>query len=194
MPYFARFRSNVQLQVIAIEVLEELMRRDLLEISVWIVNLRMLVSSRPSEVYATGSNTVSSTEFLNAHLGLPATDHSGPGVTIRLKQGYKIGTDKEEEQVRTTFEATLDAPSAPTIRRYSPVPARKPFLFNLVVDEIRMFVAACAAVTMGNGLTWIIGAFASTTTAKDWGVILGIVAFGAVCVFTIPDRSVRHVR
>ncbi len=117
MGYLARFRSNVQLQSTALEVLQELNRRELLAVEMWNTSLRAGVHSRPAEIYVSGSRSIPAHEMLNAQLGLPTSDLSGPGITIRLRGAYRMGSDKEEKAAAEKLARALDQPEVRAVNR-----------------------------------------------------------------------------
>lgn len=194
MIYLARFRSNVQLQATAIEVLEELIRRDLLQIDLWIVNLGVNLTCAASEVYVTGSRSVSSGELFNAMIGEWTSDLSGPGVTIKLKGGYRLGSLKHEEEIRAQLAGA--APGPPT-RRSTSRPyvgrPRKRWSLDPLITGFSIFIAVCSSITIGHGATWIVSIFAPENYANNMGGVVGLITFALICIFLIPDKSVRYV-
>ena len=64
MSILVRLKSDAKLQVEALDVIDELIRRDLLRIDVLISNVSAVLSCRPSEVYVTGGGSATSREVI----------------------------------------------------------------------------------------------------------------------------------
>ena len=190
-----RFRSNAAVQAKALEAIEELITRDLLEISIWIVNPGVQMSCRPREVFVTGGEQLSSRELLNARLGLPASDFSGPGITIRLRGGYRLGTEQEEGRAYEQMEKALEPSSVgQTVRLYQEAPKRRGEWRPIIKEASTIGVAACTALTIARLSYWIISQLFSTDTVIFPSLLVGITTFVAVYMLAMPDSFVRYVK
>ena len=101
MGALTRFKSNEKLQAEALDILNELIRRDLLEVSVLITSPPCIVTSRPTEAYVAGSQSLSGTDLLRAQVTgkMPKNNKAaGPGIALRLREQFRFGSQAEEQQ------------------------------------------------------------------------------------------------
>ena len=125
MSILVRLKSDAKLQVEALDVIDELIRRDLLRIDVLISNVPAILSCRPSEVYVTGGGSATSREVFRTHMAgsvAPLPERKpGLGITVILADKLRLSTEDDEVRARraAVSERAADRPpvSAPVCSR-----------------------------------------------------------------------------
>jgi hypothetical protein len=103
MSFLVRFQSNEKLQAEALDILTELIRRDLLTASVNISDPDISLSCNILDAYPTGRGTATKQEILNSYMtGVLPKRKGGPGITLTIGQRFKL-LPQEEAQVRTAL-------------------------------------------------------------------------------------------
>ena len=117
MSILVRLKSDAKLQVEALDVIDELIRRDLLRIDVLISNVPAVLSCRPSEVYVTGGGSATSREVFRAHMAgsvAPLPERKpGLGITVILADKLRLGTEDDEVRARRAAVAERAADRTP---------------------------------------------------------------------------------
>ena len=101
MGVLTRFKSNERLQAEALDILNELIRRDLLIVDVSITSPFCSFESRASEAYVAGSQSLSGTDLFRAQITgeMPKNNkHAGPGIALRLRHQFRFGSQAEEQR------------------------------------------------------------------------------------------------
>ncbi|MEY9575847.1 hypothetical protein ABIE88_003423 [Bradyrhizobium diazoefficiens] len=100
----ARFMSDEKLQAEALDLLAELIRRDLLTASVNITDPSCVVSCAILDAFPTGSRDASQAEILSSYMtGTLPKKKGGPGITLSINQAFRLSVQKEAE-VRAALE------------------------------------------------------------------------------------------
>ena len=117
MSILVRLKSDAKLQVEALDVIDELIRRDLLRIDVLISNVPAILSCRPSEVYVTGGASATSREVFRTHMTgsvAPLPERKpGLGITVILADKLRLGTEDDEVRARRAAVAERAAHRPP---------------------------------------------------------------------------------
>ena len=125
MSILVRLKSDAKLQVEALDVIDELIRRDLLRIDVLISNVPAVLSCRPSEVYITGGGSATSRVVFRTHMmgsvaALPERKR-GLGITVILADTLRLAREARGARARraAVSERAADRPpvSAPVCSR-----------------------------------------------------------------------------
>jgi hypothetical protein len=100
--YEAR-KSNENLQSDALDILTEMIRRNLLTASVNISDPDCSLSCNILDAYPTGSRDATMQEVLNSYMtGVLPKRKGGPGITLTIGQRFKL-LPQEEAQIRATM-------------------------------------------------------------------------------------------
>jgi len=98
MSVLTRFKSDEKLQAEALDILSELIKRDLLRVDVRISDPSMVLACRPAEVYVTGDRSATVDEILRWYgAGVPPKGRRGPGITISLAGELRLTPDQEAQ-------------------------------------------------------------------------------------------------
>ena len=86
-----RFKSNEKLQAETLDILTELIRRDLLTTSVSISDPDCVLSCNILDAYPTGSRSATMREVLNSYMtGVLPKRKGGPGITLTIDQRFRL--------------------------------------------------------------------------------------------------------
>ena len=102
MGILTRFKSNEKLQAEALDILNELIKRDLLTVDVLIEVPPCIVTVKPGEAYITGSRSLSGFNLFRARITgeMPKKNsNAGPGICLNLRDKFRFGTVAEEKHV-----------------------------------------------------------------------------------------------
>jgi hypothetical protein len=95
-----RFKSNEKLQAEALDILTEMIRRNLLTASVYIADPACFLSCDIIDAYPTGSRDATRKEILNSYMtGVIPKRKGGPGITLTINQEFRL-PPKDEGEVR----------------------------------------------------------------------------------------------
>lgn len=116
MSLLTRFKSDEKLQAEALDILTEIIRRDLLTVSASITDPPISLSCRVREAIIAGSRSAAQKEITTQTLtGEPVKKKGGPGIELLLSQVFRLPPD-EEAQVRASLARTkLDGELPETI-------------------------------------------------------------------------------
>jgi hypothetical protein len=96
-----RFKSNEKLQSEALDILTEMIRRDLLTVTVWITDPSISLSCRVREAIVAGSRSRTQNEIISELLtGQVIKKKGGPGIELLLGESFRLRTDDEAQRVR----------------------------------------------------------------------------------------------
>lgn len=96
MGILTRFRSDERLQADALDILSELIKRDLLRIDVRLSDPPAILGCRPADVYVTGERSATSEDILRWHAtGKRPNRLRGPGIRISLADELRPTPDQE---------------------------------------------------------------------------------------------------
>ena len=86
-----RFKSNEKLQAETLDILTELIRRDLLTTSVSISDPDCVLSCNILDAYPTGSRSATMREVLNSYMtGVLPKRKGGPGITLTIDRRFRL--------------------------------------------------------------------------------------------------------
>jgi hypothetical protein len=95
-----RFKSNEKLQAEALDILTEMIRRELLTVSVWISDPSIHLSCPVREAIVAGSRSTTQKEIMIELItGQPIKKKGGPGIDLLINEQFRLPTD-QEAQVR----------------------------------------------------------------------------------------------
>lgn len=110
MSILTKFKSNEKLQAEALDILNELIRRELLIVDVSITSPLCIFQSRAAEAYVAGSQSLSGTDLFRAQITgeMPKKNkHVGPGIALRLRHQFRFGSAAEEKRATDAMGQTL---------------------------------------------------------------------------------------
>ena len=98
MGLLTRFKSNEKLQTEALDILAEMIRRDLLTASVHISDPPCSLSCNILDAYPTGSRDATAQEVLNSYMtGVLPKRKGGPGITLTINQQFRLPPQAEAD-------------------------------------------------------------------------------------------------
>jgi hypothetical protein len=98
-----RFKSDEKLQAEALDILTEMIRRNLLTVSAFIDDPPVSFSCRVREAIITGSRSATQKEIIRELLtGEPIKRKGGPGIELLLNQNFRLPPE-QEAQVRAAL-------------------------------------------------------------------------------------------
>jgi hypothetical protein len=104
-----RFKSDVKLQADALDILTEMILRNLLTASVHISDPACSLCCNILDAYPTGSRDATRGEILNSYLtGVLPKRKGGPGITLTINQEFRL-PPKSDAEVRAQLAATCSA-------------------------------------------------------------------------------------
>jgi hypothetical protein len=104
------FKSNEKLQAEALDILTEMIRRNLLPASVYISDPACSLSCNILDAHPTGSRDATRKEILNSFMtGVLPKRKGGPGITLTINQEFRL-PPKNEAEVRAQLAASYSAP------------------------------------------------------------------------------------
>jgi hypothetical protein len=96
MSFRVRFKSDEKLQAEALDILTELIRRNLLTASVGIAEPSCSISCNILDAYPTGSRDATRAEILNSYMtGTLPKPKGGPGITLLINQLFRLPVEQE---------------------------------------------------------------------------------------------------
>ena len=91
MGLLTRFKSNEKLQAEALDILTEMIRRNLLTASVYISDPACVFLCNILDVYPAGSRDATRKEILNSYMtGVMPKRKNGPGTTLTINQEFRL--------------------------------------------------------------------------------------------------------
>ena len=109
MGILTRFKSDARLQAEALDILTQMVRRDLLTVSVYITDPSVVLEVPVREAIVARSRTATQKEIVRELLsGEPIKKKRGPGIELLLNRQFRLATDDEARQLRDA----IDAPSS----------------------------------------------------------------------------------
>jgi hypothetical protein len=109
MGKLTRFMSDEKLQAEGLAIMTELIRRDLLRVNVSLANLLSVISCRAGEAYVTGSrDSAGAIDFRQPikQRTFEAPKPRGPGITLTVRQQFRLPPADEEEVSKLLDEMT----------------------------------------------------------------------------------------
>jgi hypothetical protein len=102
MGILTRFRSDEKFQAEALDILAEMIRRELLTVSVVITEPPASLSCRVREAIVANSRTATQKEITRELItGEPIKKKKGgPGIELLLNERFRLPTDDEAQEVR----------------------------------------------------------------------------------------------
>jgi hypothetical protein len=120
MSFLIRFKSNEKLQAEALDILTEMIRRDLLTASVIISDPDYVLSCNILDAYPTGSRDATRQEILNSYMtGVLPKRKGGPGITLTANQVFRL-PPKDEAHVRASLAASPNSSTPNPIKTSAP--------------------------------------------------------------------------
>ena len=98
MGLLTRFKSNEKLQAEALDILTEMIRRNLLTASVYISDPACVFLCNFLDAYPAGSRDATRKEILNSYM-TGVKRNGGPGITLTINQEFRL-PPKDEADVR----------------------------------------------------------------------------------------------
>ena len=109
MGLLTRFKSNEKLQAEALDILTEMIRRNLLTASVYISDPACVFLCDILDVYPAGSRDATRKEILNSYMtGVMPKRKNGPGITLTINQEFRL-PPKDEADVRAQLASSSGA-------------------------------------------------------------------------------------
>jgi hypothetical protein len=106
MSVLTRFKSNEKLQAEALDILMEMIRRDLLTAEVHILDPECALVCNILDAFPTGSRDATMERVLNSYMtGVLSKRKGGPGITLTINQQFRL-PPKAEAEVRASMAAS----------------------------------------------------------------------------------------
>ena len=107
MGLLTRFKSNEKLQAEALDILTEMIRRNLLTASVYISDPACVFLCNILDAYPAGSRDATRKEILNSYM-TGVKRKNGPGITLTINQEFRL-PPKDEADVRAQLASSSGA-------------------------------------------------------------------------------------
>ena len=108
MGLLTRFKSNEKLQAEALDILTEMIRRNLLTASVYISDPACVFLCNFLDAYPAGSRDATRKEILNSYMTGVMPKRKGEGITLTINQEFRL-PPKDEADVRAQLASSSGA-------------------------------------------------------------------------------------